>query len=65
MAGRQKGKKVGMQPDSRMYRKTDVKVYIQTYRNKDVQTYTDRQTVQQDLSNKKTHSSLKHICSAL
>ena len=27
-----------------MYRQTDVQIYIQTNRNKDVQTYTDKQT---------------------
>jgi len=27
-----------------MYRKTDVQIYIQTYRNKDLQTYTDKLT---------------------
>ncbi len=27
-----------------MYRKTDVQIYIQTNRNKEVQTYTEKQT---------------------
>jgi hypothetical protein len=30
--------------DRQRYRKTDVQIYIQTNRNKDVQTYTDKQT---------------------
>jgi hypothetical protein len=37
-----------MQADRRMYRKTNVQIYIHvhTYRNKDVHRRTDRQTVQ-------------------
>ena len=30
--------------DRQRYRKTDIQIYIQTNRNKDVQTYTDKQT---------------------
>ena len=30
-----------------MYRKTDMQIYIQTYRNKDLQTYTDKLTDKQ------------------
>jgi len=30
--------------DRQRYRKTDIQIYIQTSRNKDVQTYTDKQT---------------------
>ncbi len=33
-----------MKVDRQRYRKTDVQIYIQTNRNKDVQTYTDKQT---------------------
>jgi hypothetical protein len=29
--------------DRQRYRKTDIQIYIQTNRNKDVQTYTDKQ----------------------
>ena len=30
--------------DRQRYRKTDIQIYIQTNRNKDVHTYTDKQT---------------------
>ncbi len=30
-----------------MYKKTDVQIYMQTYRNKDLQTYTDKLTDRQ------------------
>jgi hypothetical protein len=33
-----------------MYRKIDVQIYIQTYRNKDLQTYTDKLTDRQCIS---------------
>ena len=38
--------------DRQRYRKTDIQIYIQTNRNKDVQTYTDKQTDRQYMSEK-------------
>ncbi len=45
----QECRRAGMQADRRMYRKTNVQIYIHvhTYRNKDVQTYADEQTDRQ------------------
>ncbi len=40
----QEGRNEGRQTHRQRYRKTDVLIYIQTNRNKDVQTYTDKQT---------------------
>jgi hypothetical protein len=40
----QEGRNEGRQTDRQRYGRTDVQIYRQTNRNKDVQTYTDKQT---------------------
>ncbi len=43
----QEGRNAVRQTDRQRYRKTYVQLYIQTNRNKDVQTYTDKQKYRQ------------------